>query len=538
MIGRAIESVRRRLRQRQTGRDLRDLLTGMVAHPPAGDDLRYALPLLLPYTLEQHLRQNGKITEFLEQAYSQTVGERYGRGLFQDETAFGPIFDDPLTEWNWSTRYYIAEQVHAVYHRNPDAKALDHIAHFSIGDGFQLLTFHPLVEECLTSFIEHPENRIREYERQASIDLLLDGELVVRWYTTDGGLPIIVPKKPWQLQGITTELGRYRRLESFTFVLEEDTGDAPIRRWEFRTEVVPADEITFVTINNHSYELRGRSELFTILPALKLRKEWLENRARINHFMSSILWSVRVGTVSPAQLAQVAARYSQPPPPGGVAVESDKVDIQPIVPRVNATDAKDDGRQMLLQIAKGLHLPEYFLSDGENANLASATRQQLPALVKFEAYQRTLLDELWTPMFRKVLEMEVNAGRLPMLVPKHNAAGDIIPGELIDTVSAFEVSYAPILDVDLLNLTNALALQVANEFTSVRDARSRLGRDPDRIEKELQEEQEAAMRDVRSGRRPDMSFELFPDIDDEDEGGDANRPPEDANDADAPATAS
>ena len=490
MLARALRYFQRRNAARRIAE-----IGGMIAD--AGDNpaevfdgVRYALPALLPRQVEKELRESNKLDDFIKEAYYQSTGRSHDRYRSADDEL---VYESPLHEWNYTTRYHIAEQIHSAYSRNPDARAVQHIANFAVGDGFHLITYHPLVEDFLEAFIEHPDNRIREYERQAATDLLVDGELVIRWYYDEADVPVIVPKPPWTLQGIETEMGRYRVYRAFYFVIQEDTGDSPTREFKTEHEFVPADDITFVAINNHAYELRGRSEIFPVLPWLKLRKEWLESRARISYWLSAILWRVSVETTNPQQMAAVVSRWSKPPKPGSVAIEHKNVTVEPLTASPNAMGAAEDGRQLLLQIAKGFHLPEYFMSDGHNVNLASATRQQLPMLMKVENHQRTLVNELWKPVFTKAIQREVDAGRLPIEIDKHGEDGEPL-GEMIPTIEAFDVEYQPIIEVNIKDLTEALEKQVANEFISTRMARTQLGHSPDQVEKEIQEEKEK-MRD-------------------------------------------
>ena len=463
------------------------------------DGLSYALPALLPPTLRESLSRNNQLEGFIRESWSTALGKPTGLPYGFDQS-LGDIYENPLEEWNWTTRYYIAEQVHALYHRSPDARAVDHIANFAVGEGFQLLTYNPAVEDALQEFIDHPFNALREYETQAAIDLLIDGELILQWLPPQAGIPpTVVPVRPWELVTIEHELGNPRAIVSYVFYRDETT-DSEYGVSRFRKETLPADEITFVKINSHAYETRGRSELYAVIPWIKARKEWLENRARVNHWLSILLWRVKVDTTNQKAFEAVKQRWQSPPKPNSISVENSMVDVEPISASPRAGEVKDDGHQLLLQIAKGLHLPEYFLSDGQNSNLATATRQQLPALIKFEKLQRVLIRQLWQPLFKKALEIEVNAGRLPEELDKFNSAGDPVAGERIATVEAFDVSYKPIVHDDMVSLTAALEKQVANEFISIREARLRLGGDPDRIEKELDEEREAKMAGIDAGR--------------------------------------
>lgn len=467
------------------------------------DGISYALPVLLPDSLRQRLEQTGNLEQFIQESYDKATDFQFD-SPYKIDLPFQPITVNPLEEWNISTRRYILEQTHAAFHRNPDAKrGTNLVAQFSIGNGFHLLTFHPDIEELLKEFIENPQNRIREYERQAANDLLVDGELILQWFhSSSTGETIIMPKRPWELEYIKTELGNYRNVIEYQFQLIKDQYDALGGTFDTEFINIPEDEILFVAINNNAYELRGRPELYPILPWLKARKDWLENRARINYWLSMVLWNIKVDTNNPNTLANVKANWSQPPKPGSVAVQSSKIEVEPIQASPQASESADDGRQLLIQVAKGFGLPEYMLGDGQNANLASATRQQLPALVRFEDYQRTLLLELWTPMFKKVIQFAVDDGRLPIMVQKHDGIGNPIPDELIPTVEAFEVSYGNVMESNLLDLTTALEKQVANDFTSTRQARIILDNDPDQVEKQINDERETEMIDIAQGRVP------------------------------------
>ena len=478
------------------------------------DGVQYALPMLVPYSLRKQMEANGELDTFIRESYARATNFQFDNP-YKKDLPFNPVTEDPLAEWDWSTRRYILENCHGAYNRNPDAKvAINHIANFAIGKGFNLVTYHPEVEAVLKDFMHHPDNRIREYERQVAKDLLIDGEIVARYVVDeDTGNVLLVPYRPVELQHIRTALGNYRQIEEFHFNFHWDEGDYPGGRVESKIVEIPADEILFVAINNRAYELRGRPELYPALPWLKARKDWLENRARINYWLSVILWRVTVSTNNPSVIASVASRWATPPKPGSVSVEHDAVNVQPMNASPNAGEARDDGRQLLMNIAKAFGLPEYMLGDGENANLASASRQQLPAIVKFEDYQRTLIMELWKPMFKKVLSIAIDRGELPIMVQKHNGAGNPIEGEMIPTMEAFDVQYKDIMQEDILKLTQALEKQMQNEFISVRSARGLLGNDPDLIEKEIEEEKEQAMRDIAQGRMmrpPEMRPEALP----------------------------
>lgn len=392
------------------------------------DGAFYALPLSMPGYFEEELRRDGKYEEYLREA---SVRDTY---RFQFDTPQRgtndlpiPVFtDDPLRELNWTTRRFVLSHTHSAIQRNPLAKrGVRLVGDFVVGDdGFTLTCQNQDVQQVLEAFINHPDNDIRTYERQVIPDLLADGELIGRWFTGEDGVLVFVPQRPWELMWITTDPGFFKRKISYHFQRYLTRGDDPTGAQATEIEDVKADEIQFCAINHHAYELRGRPELYDILPWLKSYKDWLENRARQNHWRSTLVWWVSIATSVPAILAAKATQYMRPPTPGSVVVTSDQEKWQPLTNPVGAGDASDDGRQIKLMTAVGFGLPEYMLSDGYNVNLASANKQQLPALTTFGGYQHILVRQWWTPMFKRVLQEAIDNGQLPEEVEMQDADGD------------------------------------------------------------------------------------------------------------------
>ena len=512
LFGRMIESG-------DTGADIMD---GLMPH----------LPRLLPRSLREELEAQGpdNVQKYITEAYGAAISSYTAPykvatrfqfdSPYQGRAPYHPIYEDPLCEWEYPTRCYILEQCQAAYKRNVDAKlGVRLIAAFAIGEGFQLVTYNELVAELLNRFIDHPENNFKRIERQAARSLLVNGEYILRWYMTGAGVPVVVPKRPWELAGIMTEMGHYAKPLSYEFYSSIDDGMTSRRRYRYMHEpAVPAELITYVAINNEGTEQRGRPELYPILPWFGARKGWLENRARINYWLACLVWLVRVDAISPAHLAAVAARWGQGPPPGSVSIEHINTEVEALQASPAAMNAVDDGRQLLLQIAKGFGLPEFMMADGYNANMATATAQMLPALEVFAEYQRVMRDELVKPVLRKVVELAVDDGMLPYELPKMNSLGEAT-GEMVLATEAFEVSYRPVVEPDLKALTEALAAQVSASFISKRMAREQLGVDVDKAEKEIEEEKEQAIKDARAGfgALPMLSPGAMPEDDEEDE---------------------
>lgn len=425
------------------------------------DGLSYALPAM------------GVMTETQRSAFNFQFDAPHKVG---DEPI--PHIEDPLAEWSFSVREDVLRVCHGVYHRNPIAKrAVAYTASFVIGGGMNIISRNEQVREVIDEFMEEECNAVREYERQAIVDLMVDGELFIALRPYENTLRII-PLRPWECMGIQTKMGDLRNPEKYYFTKHETTGDAPGADVRTAVQEYEADSIVHVPINRHGYELRGRPELYPVLPWLKVHKEWLEDRARQNQRRGSLLWHVKVNSVgaAPGTVGTVMSRWNRPPTPGSVYVSTDRETIEPLENSLNADSAAEDGRQLKLMAAVGLGLPEYFLADGENANLASSKSQQLPALMTFSDIQRLVVEKLWYVVIRKVIESAIADGRLSPEVDEQSIDG-VATGKKLKATKAFDISYPPIGDKEPLSLAQALQISAMSGWVSQETASTELGWD-------------------------------------------------------------
>ena len=152
--------------------------------------------------------------------------------------------------------------------------------------------------------------------------------------------------------------------------------------------------------------VRGESDLGPLLPWLRRYREWLENRVRLNKFKTAFLWDVTV-TGSPGSadaLRSKRFRYQTPPEPGSIIVHDDSESWDAVTPRIDAWDAKDDGKALRLMIAAGAGVPLHFMGEGESATRATAAEMGDPTYRHYYrrqlAFGDLLLDLLRTAIRR------------------------------------------------------------------------------------------------------------------------------------------
>lgn len=344
-------------------------------------------------------RQYAMMTEAFDRYKTQ-----FGDKFLQGEPFTMLSTSDPLTEWTYNERVDVLERCHLEWERNPDANAaVTYNRLFSVGDGMQITYRSKKVKEAIEAFRNNPENAFNEIEKTLIETLQTDGELFLRFFGEGDPEDIIMTAMPpWGIRRIKHEPGFIRRVEHYEYRVSEDDGMGNSKPVEAD---IPADEVIHVAINRKVYELRGRPELYKILVWLQAHKEWLEDRARQNHYRGSILFDVSLENANAPQVAAKLAQYKKPPAgQAAIVVHNNKEVWQKFGDDVNAAGASEDGREMRLKVATGMRLPEYFFSDGSNANLASATAQALPAIMSFAEWQSIARDRIFKPIFLKVLE--------------------------------------------------------------------------------------------------------------------------------------
>lgn len=515
------------------------------SHTAIDDGVTYSQPPIVPHWVK---RDGANVAQYLEDWASTDQRHTYrfqfdgNRSATYDGRIDMPI-DDPLCEWDWTTRKDVLTNCHAAYQRNPLAKAAVNLTRlFVVGKGHTVTAQNKDVQKVLDDFRANPENYVFGYDRAFIQDLQVDGELFVRFFVEDGQV-IIAQTPPWYVRKANTAPGFLRRVLSWSLEYPDELG-ASIQ------EDVPGADMLHVAINNHGYELRGRPDLFVVLPWLRAYNEWITDRARQNKWRNALLWLVSVASKVPGAVAKVRAVWAQPPTPGSVAVVPDTVTVQTLNNPVGAGDAAEDGRQIKLQVIAGVNLPEYMLADGENANLASATAQQLPALWKFTDGQQLLIEQVWTPIYKRVIQAAIDAGLLPEMVEVQDLDGDPVerteqpdqaaqlppePGQLpeppkkqkvdpILAVDSFTVAYYELQADDPKTLADAFSMLVTNRISSVETAREKIGLNHMIEEKRLQREEAAARDRAMMGMNTDLSGEPMGDPDDEENANNEDQP--------------
>lgn len=348
-----------------------------------------------------------------------------------------------------------------------------------------------------------------------------------------------------------------------------DPSDASMTK--FRS--VPAKKVLHVKINADSDQKRGEPAMQQVLAAFKHYAQWLENRVILNKMRTAIVL-IRKVTGSPDQVANISSTLPQSTRTasgetkkrnwrgGTVLTASQGVDYQMLSPNINASDAKDDGRNIKLTMCANMQIPEYVLGDASNQNYASSMTAEAPFVKAIQFWQ--IFFEFWFgQIYRRVIQNAVEAGQLvapseeefrsklkairslaeqptppqkadvpppqnadaanandavAQLSPREQAIRELMPnGKLESPVEIFfgcDMNWPEIIHRDLKQQTEALGIARQNGWVADSTASAMLGLDySEEVRKQRQVEEEAALDDNpllgdTQGDAADMATEM------------------------------
>lgn len=331
-------------------------------------------------------------------------------------------------------------EAYEAYCTNPLAYAvIEQSVNFVLGGGVRAVAREPRVQQAIDRFWHDPENRMDQRVYAIQTELSLFGEQFLRFFVDPlTGRVVLRQLDPLYVEAIETDPEDIERPLRYLYRPPGAPGQVvPALEGEW----IPADEVLHVAINKVSNATRGRSDLAPLLPWLRRYKEWLADRVRINRYKAAFLYDVTVTGADRAQLERLRAELAAPPEPGSVLFHNEAETWRAVQPQIGADDVKEDGRALRLMIATGAGVPEHYLSEGGNANRATAAEMGLPAIKRFQRRQEFLRSVI-ERILQRVLEEQQRAGRLGPRIDRHftiefDELGETRSGELGTAAAAF-----------------------------------------------------------------------------------------------------
>lgn len=289
---------------------------------------------------------------------------------------------------NWTeTKENLADALDA-WRTNPLARRIVSLCtDYVVGSGIFLKSEDSWVQGFVDQFwkLNSMEQRIYDW----SDELTRSGELFVVMRTDEvSGQSFVRSIPAVRIHKIKTDPDDLERELSYT---ELAVNELAGKEWPSVHTGAEKDQIMLhYAINRPVGCVRGSGDLEPILPWLKRYSDWLLNRARLNKYKTAFMWDVTIkGRPGRGDTVRKKRyKYKTAPQPGSIIVHGDEETWQAISPKIEAWDAKEDGKAMRLAVAAGAGIPLHFLSEGESATKATAAEMGGPT---FRHYARRQL---------------------------------------------------------------------------------------------------------------------------------------------------
>lgn len=294
---------------------------------------------------------------------------------------------------------------------------------------------------------------------------------------------------------------------------------------------VMADDMLHIKIFSDSDQKRGESFIQPVMRLFRHYGQWLENRILLNKMRTAIVMIKEVSG-TPAQVAQMAQTIGNMQNTrtgdtkkeqirGGTVITANpgvKYNMQS--PNINASDVKDDGREIKLNIAAGLNIPEYMFGDASNANFSSTLIAEAP-FVKAVEYWQVVLEYWFKQLYKRVMERAVKGRVLTPpddkefmrrlkkvndlqeqegetedgLTPREKELRDLMPEGKLETPSEIffgcDMQWAEVVHRDIKAFVDSLTIARTNGWISDQSAAAAMGYDiveETRKQKNIEEE--------------------------------------------------
>lgn len=407
------------------------------------------------------------------------------------------------------------DQAVRLYYRNSHARGIIRLMEkYICGRGFSIAHDCDLdaVKEWWADFwkLNKMTRRCKEIIRRG----MRDGDVAIRKFRQKGTGQLVLRfmdvakiKEPAQARGGPTGADNSDGIATDPQDIENVLG------FWYDEQFVPASEVFFRKILVDSDVKRGRSFLEVVMPDLALYRKWLTDRMKLNYIRSLIGLDKEVRG-GPSEVASLAAGYETSKlraadgsayhkTPEGVSVVTHNPGVKYsfMTPNLQAGDVQHDGRSVLLSIAAGSGLSEPMVTaDASNANYASSLVAEAPAVMEFEDWQ-----DFWRDLFEEIYETCIQYGIRAGVIPEKYedeqlveapdpATGEMIQTKqkvLVDTPTTCDVEYPEIVHREILQETQALALQSAQRWISAHTAAARLNLNYDEELERIRREEKA-----------------------------------------------
>lgn len=409
------------------------------------------------------------------------------------------------------------------WERNPIAQSgIEYLVAYILGKGLTYTTEHEDIKRALDSFWQKNQMDTLHYELIRT--RFVDGENFI-WFLLPEGqqklqlgqIPVILPIDSSEISYIARKpdnalepwyYHREYKIQKYPDISQNAIQTLPPT--EIVNENIPAEQMIHFKRSGLTNLSRGRGLLNTALEYFDEYKHWLKIRIVLNRVKSIFAWLVKLATRNQTEIDNWQrkfdnfAKYDKDGnlldtiPIGQPIIYGEGMEIKAESPQINASGSLEDGRQIKLMLAVALGLPEFALSDGQNANLATTQSQQSPLVKRMELEQEQVR-LFFRKIFDKVLQLMIDSGDLNETYEIEQRKPDGTT-EIIEKTpqECYDLIFPEIAVDDIAGLATPLKTLVDAEILSRETAVTLLGYDPAQEQERIKKEKKLGFKSASS----------------------------------------
>ncbi len=277
---------------------------------------------------------------------------------------------------------------------NPLARRIVELtSEYVVGGGISISCSHAPTAHFLDQFWNHRLNRMPIRAFEMCDELTRSGNLFVLISTDSSGMSYLrsIPAKD-----IHKIAARENDIEQpvafFPKGSLEDLDPQPYPAYDPLNDDPGKAVMLQYAINRPAGAQWGESDLAPLLRWLSRYSSWLEDRARLNRYRNAFLYVVQAKFNSEAQRKQrQQALNAHSPKPGSILVSDENENWRVINPRLQSSEANEDGLALKKMIACGAGIPLHFLAEPESSTRTTAEAAGGPTFRRFQQRQEYFL---------------------------------------------------------------------------------------------------------------------------------------------------
>lgn len=251
-------------------------------------------------------------------------------------------------------------------------KIPSHLASIILGRGVKIIAENEAVQNLINDFIAL--NRWNSLRRQRLEDLIIDGELFLPIYKSEGDgmfrLGYIPPENVKEVFYEDSFLPDVpTKIQVYDPVLREHV-EYQVVRFNDQTELWEG-EVFYLAINKRTKMTRGLSDLYHLADYIDAFDELMFSEIDRTLMLRYLIWHVKLIGADEHTIRAWKERHKSPPKPGSVIISNENEEWKAISPDLKMGDISTLADLVISYIATGASMSKAFLNATEEMNRAT-----------------------------------------------------------------------------------------------------------------------------------------------------------------------